>query len=274
MNILQNHINGIKSAFYLPFKLIIDNNTLKDSLMRTFLLMVSTTLIYASQSQATTISYFNSDFEQAQDIGSAIIDNNQYLSTNFGDPSLSNGMLRFNTGGLDTYEQVELNLHNSLGHTSYHVEFDLLTENLANSQWGFSTIFDTPIVQNLNFNNCCSNSVSTFNSQTSSASGQIGSLIDNQWMHVTIDIDLLAELWTVDISGVGQITTDFYSQSGGIESMRLGLSPAHGSINAPDPSINVYVDNLSVNSVPVPAAVWLFGSGLIGLAGIARRKKA
>ncbi|NOX09477.1 MAG: VPLPA-CTERM sorting domain-containing protein [Gammaproteobacteria bacterium] len=29
-----------------------------------------------------------------------------------------------------------------------------------------------------------------------------------------------------------------------------------------------------VNAVPVPAAVWLFGSGLIGLAGFARRKKA
>jgi len=27
-------------------------------------------------------------------------------------------------------------------------------------------------------------------------------------------------------------------------------------------------------AVPVPAAVWLFGSGLIGLMGIARRKKA
>lgn len=26
--------------------------------------------------------------------------------------------------------------------------------------------------------------------------------------------------------------------------------------------------------VPVPAAVWLFGSGLIGLIGIARRKKS
>jgi hypothetical protein len=25
--------------------------------------------------------------------------------------------------------------------------------------------------------------------------------------------------------------------------------------------------------VPVPAAVWLFGSGLLGLVGIARRKK-
>ena len=32
------------------------------------------------------------------------------------------------------------------------------------------------------------------------------------------------------------------------------------------------VDTLS--SVPVPAAVWLFGSGLLGLIGVARRKKA
>ncbi len=29
-----------------------------------------------------------------------------------------------------------------------------------------------------------------------------------------------------------------------------------------------------VNAVPVPAAVWLFGSGLLGLVGIARRKKS
>jgi len=38
------------------------------------------------------------------------------------------------------------------------------------------------------------------------------------------------------------------------------------------------IDNASiafgVSAVPVPAAVWLFGSGLIGLIGIARRKKA
>lgn len=30
---------------------------------------------------------------------------------------------------------------------------------------------------------------------------------------------------------------------------------------------------LSINPIPVPAAVWLFGSGLIGLVGVARRRK-
>ena len=34
-----------------------------------------------------------------------------------------------------------------------------------------------------------------------------------------------------------------------------------------------YVDGVATNPVPVPAAVWLFGSGLIGLVGVARRKK-
>ena len=36
---------------------------------------------------------------------------------------------------------------------------------------------------------------------------------------------------------------------------------------------NEYLTNLSVAAVPVPAAVWLFGSGLISLVGFARSKK-
>ena len=31
--------------------------------------------------------------------------------------------------------------------------------------------------------------------------------------------------------------------------------------------------NLTINAIPIPAAIWLFGSGLIGLVGIARRKR-
>ncbi len=35
-----------------------------------------------------------------------------------------------------------------------------------------------------------------------------------------------------------------------------------------------YIRNADASVVPVPAAVWLFGSGLIGLVGVARRKKS
>lgn len=34
------------------------------------------------------------------------------------------------------------------------------------------------------------------------------------------------------------------------------------------------LDNVMVNPIPIPAAVWLFSSGLVGLIGISRRKKA
>ena len=39
-------------------------------------------------------------------------------------------------------------------------------------------------------------------------------------------------------------------------------------------SFDVSLDTPHVPDVPVPAAAWLFGSGLLGLVGVARRKKA
>lgn len=47
---------------------------------------------------------------------------------------------------------------------------------------------------------------------------------------------------------------------------------------SPNCRLDALIDNVSittdVSAVPVPAAVWLFGSGLLGLVGVARRKKA
>ena len=47
-----------------------------------------------------------------------------------------------------------------------------------------------------------------------------------------------------------------------------------GFADASAPSLGQYGIEISQVVVPVPAAVWLFGSGLLGLIGIARRKKA
>jgi len=43
-----------------------------------------------------------------------------------------------------------------------------------------------------------------------------------------------------------------------------------------EPGLNqtLVIDNLNFSPVPIPAAAWLFGSGLIGLIGVARRKKS
>ena len=54
-------------------------------------------------------------------------------------------------------------------------------------------------------------------------------------------------------------------------------APYAGGSNNPIGSYSIFVRELEtpvLSSVPVPAAVWLFGSGLIGLIGVARRKKA
>lgn len=47
----------------------------------------------------------------------------------------------------------------------------------------------------------------------------------------------------------------------------------HEHIDSTDPYFGSYLVK-DVAEVPLPAAIWLFGSGLIGLVGLARRKKA
>jgi hypothetical protein len=56
----------------------------------------------------------------------------------------------------------------------------------------------------------------------------------------------------------------------------IGGSPM---VAGPFPGFNANFDITSIHvdgitAIPVPAAVWLFGSGLLGLVGVARRKKA
>ena len=57
----------------------------------------------------------------------------------------------------------------------------------------------------------------------------------------------------------------------------LEFSQAIGPINGVDLLAGeVLIDDvyLGVQAVPVPAAAWLFGSALLGLGGLARKKRA
>ena len=59
--------------------------------------------------------------------------------------------------------------------------------------------------------------------------------------------------------------------SGGV-TLQLGATTGGGDGSFAD----VFYDNIVIDvaAVPVPAAVWLFGSGLIGLVGVARKRNA
>ena len=70
----------------------------------------------------------------------------------------------------------------------------------------------------------------------------------------------------------GQNTGQFvgYSSTNAFTSVTLGL----GALANPSANNTFTVDTLRRTAVPIPAAVWLFGSGLIGLIGMSRRNKA
>ena len=82
----------------------------------------------------------------------------------------------------------------------------------------------------------------------------------NTGMSVTTATDLLGSLLAPGSFQFNATTPGYYFVS------------FFGFADVSAPELGQY--GIEISQVPVPAAVWLFGSGLIGLVGIARRKKA
>lgn len=96
-----------------------------------------------------------------------------------------------------------------------------------------------------------SNGVGGINLLTYSINDPVGLPVTSTgWQYFTADVTLAA----------GSHTLEFFGD----------LDSPGGSRN---PASYFYVDAVDVNPVPVPAAVWLLGSGLIGLVGLRRRFK-
>ncbi len=62
------------------------------------------------------------------------------------------------------------------------------------------------------------------------------------------------------------------SDTGGIAGSPMTTAPFPGQ-NAAFDFTSISATNTTVSAVPVPAAAWLFGSGLLGLVGVARRRR-
>ena len=79
--------------------------------------------------------------------------------------------------------------------------------------------------------------------------------------------------WTVNLSttSIAEQTTSILTLegSGSISGNGFDLTPTQWTLSANDTG-STY--SMTVTAVPIPAALWLFGSGLLGLIGIARKK--
>ena len=88
---------------------------------------------------------------------------------------------------------------------------------------------------------------------------------------ITIDTTSISADWNRY-----EVSVDFDSVGAGAVRTQFGFQTLTGN----DVATTNFYDNItwqqtsSINPIPVPAAVWLFGSGLIGLVGVARRRKA
>lgn len=85
--------------------------------------------------------------------------------------------------------------------------------------------------------------------------------------------------WQIDIGTIAitDQTTSILTLSGtgAISGNGLDLTPTQWTLSADFDEVEMIGSySMTITAVPVPAAVWLFGSGLIGLIGIARRKSA
>lgn len=80
----------------------------------------------------------------------------------------------------------------------------------------------------------------------------------------------------IDQNAPGSITFDLEDGMDFYVVASMGATAKNGYANGWD-TLTMDFDNASgltaVSAIPVPAAVWLFGSGLLGLVGIARRRK-
>ena len=199
-------------------------------------------------------------------------------STQVVGPVLGNtsNSLAFNSAGNTSsyyYDQIQYGVdvlgspYQGTSYSKFDVSFDIAASGLIGSNDHFVVFFDTPTVRNLNFNP--DGTISTFNTG-SGASGVIGSYADNQFMHIDMTFDIAANQWDISLNN-----TLLYSDAMDADYLRsIRFSQGSLSPSVLDASATTYIDNVNISAVPVPAAIWLFASGLLGLASMTKRRQA
>ena len=96
---------------------------------------------------------------------------------------------------------------------------------------------------------------------------------DDPALTVGITISTFTWIYTPFRASGGQIKIHSILNTADADARLFSVLNIGSYYDTTDIAGEVYADWQKVSAVPIPAAAWLFGSGLLGLIGIARRKK-
>jgi hypothetical protein len=207
-------------------------------------------------------------------------------TTRFGSPEISSPTgvfnsrsLAFNTSGnspSNYYDQIRYDL-GSAGSTysNFQLSFDIYTDSLINSTNQFTIFFDTPTVRKLYFTEYGKIVVKPgWGYQR-----VLANYNENERMHIDMMFNIGLNEWSIALDNVNiysgiidDTTNPFLKPAERLRSIRFSHGLYTGA-DGPNHLTTVYLDNVTISAVPLPPVLWLFGSGLVGLAGMAKRKK-
>jgi len=119
------------------------------------------------------------------------------------------------------------------------------------------------------FTNTTNGSTATFNGTYNSGTGDFTATSGSSLITSCVNNGgIIDGCSSPTFAGVGGVTT-FLTLSGTVNATTGG----HIDITASSNGANINSTYTVTPTVPVPAAAWLFGSGLLGLAGTARRRR-
>jgi hypothetical protein len=124
--------------------------------------------------------------------------------------------------------------------------------------------------------------IGTFNVPTNIDSATISGTFGNSLTTATAGVDLFLDNILVGRcvkdtpcwAGGGPVTPWSYMLNSGELSIFDDGQAVLTAVQTSETFIRLGETELNFNTVPIPAAAWLFGSGLLGLVGMARCKKA
>lgn len=205
-------------------------------------------------------------------------------TVSFGNPQISaptdvfdSNSLAFNTSGNAPtfyYDQIRYSLGQpGYDYPAFRLEFDMYTDAYMGSVNNFSVLFDTPAVRSVYFR-----SDGTIDLLVPGGGGyNLATFSDGEILHLDMLFDIAANQWDIELNNQLIYSGIIDSATAGspaeyLRSIRFSYGLGN-SLSDTDHLSTIYLDNVVVSAVPLPAAPVLFVSGLLGLYWRARRHK-